>query len=288
MDLWKKLKFWRRRDVKADIQARERDAQLDVQSTMGRWKKLKFWKRRDLKIEMMARERDAALVRLEAFFRDRETDLVKKLEVQRQVEATLRGRVCDLENKLKEQKQVEATLRAHISEVEEKRELRRQCEKLRVSLTKAHFQKETANIRITDLENKVQEKDLERKNVEAYQNCVINELCVRLRRSNRNRTEEAAAFQGRMKKLNKKLQDTNNEKKEEEPNEKKEEEPNEKKEEEPNEKKEGEPNEKEEEEPDEKKEEEPAPRGKMKLVAVAVTMVVAVVCSYINYGVNLG
>ena len=229
------------------------------------------------------------LERLEATFRDRETDLVKKLvvhtqveatlrcrvsnldlelKVQKQREATLRGRVSDLENKLKEQKQVEATLRARISEMEEKRELRRQCEELRVGLTKAQFQKEIANIRITDLENEVQEKDLERKNVEAYQNCIINELCVRLRKSNRNRTEEAAAFQGRIKKLNQKLKDTNNEKKEEEPSEKKEEEPN------------------------EKKEEEPAPPGKMKkLVAVAVTMVVAgvvVVCSYINYGVNLG
>jgi chromosome segregation ATPase len=240
---------------------------------MGRWKKLQFWRRRDVKADIQGRERDAQLERLEATFRDRETHLVKKLEVQRQAEATLRGRVSDLdiklkvqkqleatlrdrvsdlENELKEQKQVEATLRARISEMEEKRELRRQCEKLRVGLAKAQFQKEIANIRITDLENKVQEKDLERKNVEAYQNCVINELCVRIRKSNRNRTEEAAAFQGRIKKLKQKLKDTNNE----------------------------------------KKEEEPAPPGKMKkLVALAVTMVVGGVVvggTYINYGVNLG
>ena len=34
-------------------------------------------------------------------------------------------------------------------------------------------------MRITELENTLQEKDIERKNVEDYQKCVINELCVR-------------------------------------------------------------------------------------------------------------
>ena len=60
-------------------------------------------------------------------------------------------------------------------------------------------------MRITELETKLQEKDIGRKNVKAYQKCVINELCKRIRNSNSNRTKEAAVFQGRITKLNEKL-----------------------------------------------------------------------------------
>ena len=116
----------------------------------------------------------------------------EKPKVQKQVWC-LRCPVSDLENKLKVQRQVEDTPPAWIRELEEQRQLRRQCENLRVNLTDAQFEKEIANIRITEPENEVHEEDLERKNVEDDQNCVINELCVRFRKSNKNRTEDVAA-----------------------------------------------------------------------------------------------
>jgi hypothetical protein len=57
----------------------------------------------------------------------------------------------------------------------------------------------------------VGEKDLRRKNTEAFHNYVTNEICVRHRESNRNRKEVEAAPHDGIKKLNQKHKDTNSE-----------------------------------------------------------------------------
>jgi chromosome segregation ATPase len=189
----------------------------------------------------------------EVTFSDWVSDLNKKLEEQRQVEATLRGCISDQDKKLDEQKQIEATLRERITELEDKCELHHgQCEELHISVTEPQFEKEIANIQFTEPANKDEEKDLKRKNVETYQNCVINEHCVRLQESKRNRTEVEADLKERIKEVNKNLIETNKE----------------------------------------KKEEQSAPPGKMKkLVSVGVAVALAtvmVVGSFITYSVNFG
>ena len=105
-----------------------------------------------------------------------------KLEERNQVEATFRDRALELEKTLAE------------------RELR---------LAEAHSANGLAITRITELEKELRERDIKSQNVEAYHKCVYDELLARIRRGNRNRMEQQAAFQTRIKNLKLKLKDKN-------------------------------------------------------------------------------
>jgi chromosome segregation ATPase len=134
--------------------------------------------------------------------------------------ATLQGRVTQLENTVEQQSienvQVEASLRGRITELEEElaeRERRCECKELHMRLKKAHFEKIIVFNWVDAIENVVREQECEWGNLEAYHNCVINELCAKLRESDRNKKEEEAALYEQINELNKKLKDTNSDKK---------------------------------------------------------------------------
>jgi hypothetical protein len=95
------------------------------------------------------------------------------------------GNLAELEEIIEElhaeKVQVEATLHGRI------RELRCQCKKLHIILKEEHFHKEIANRYIEGLEKTVLEQEWEKGYVEAYYKCMINELCGKLRKTNRNK-----------------------------------------------------------------------------------------------------
>jgi hypothetical protein len=212
---WNKLKFWRKNDVGADFKEHNVEHQQEQE------------------------ERYARLEHMAARLRGRVTQLEKVVERQNiekvQLQATLRGRITELKEELA------------------KRERRCKCKELRIRLKKAHFEKIIVFNWVDAIENVVREQECEFGNLEAYHNCVINELCEKLRKCNGDKKEEEAALHEQINKLDKQLKDTNSE----------------------------------------KKDVESALRGKMKkLVAVVVSVsaaaVVVVVGSFINYGVNCG
>lgn len=64
---------------------------------MNRLRKLKFWKRRSVKPDIQESELFNQMELLESTFREREIAIVEKLKQQNQIEATLRARICILE-----------------------------------------------------------------------------------------------------------------------------------------------------------------------------------------------
>jgi chromosome segregation ATPase len=150
---------------------------------MASWKKLTFWKK-----EERRREKEFLRIITE---RNSELELTDIAQLKR---------INDQQKELEDQKKIEGILRHQISELEKaQREVR----------IKAQSEVEMANSRIVELEQEIREKDLERKNLEAYSNYLINQLSQNMRK-------EVAILQGRIKKLNTNLKDTNTEKKAEE------------------------------------------------------------------------
>ena len=178
-------------------------------------RKLKFWKRRSVKPHRKESELLHLMERLESTYRESEIAMVEKLQLQNELEANLRARISILEKRVKDQEHLEGILNAQIRRLEDECNYRRrQCEELSDSLTEERLEKEVAIMRITEIKNKLQEKDMEMRNMEENQKCVINELSERFTKSNSNSIKEVAGFQGRIKDLNEKLKATNNEKKE--------------------------------------------------------------------------
>ena len=87
---------------------------------------------------------------------------MEKLKLQNELEATLRARISILEKRVKDQEHVEDILRAKTRKLEDESNYRRQCKELSANLTEERLEKELANIRITELEIKLQERDIDR------------------------------------------------------------------------------------------------------------------------------
>jgi hypothetical protein len=136
----------------------------------------------------------AKLKRLVAKFRNRVSEQEKDLEEQSRVIDALRDNmILGQEVKYKLNTKILAIIQENT--------------KLCTSLKKTHFINETANIRITELEN-IEEEHLQRKNMEVHHNYVNNVLRLSLRKPCRNRKEEEAALHDRIKNLNLKFIDT--------------------------------------------------------------------------------
>ena len=135
-------------------------------------------------------------------------DRIKKLEnrlnddFQGYIEE-LQKQVEDKDVKMEEQKQVAATLHGRVMELEKKLAKHNLC----IRLAEAQFSNGVLITQIKELEKEAREHDQEKQNLEAYYKCVIDELIEKIRRTNRYRMEEQAAYEDRIKKLKKRLND---------------------------------------------------------------------------------
>lgn len=175
---------------------------------MGFWKNLICWRRRTDFQERSEgprkkpKEERAKLKELVAKLRNRASEQKENLEEQSRVMDALR------DNTIREQEVNRNLKKKIIALIEENK-------KLRTKYKEADIINERVNTRIAELENIVEEKDLEMKNMEDHHQYRNNELRLRFRKLCENRKEEEAALKDRIQNLNLKFIDLQKENKEE-------------------------------------------------------------------------